>query len=174
MLVCTGRGDAYDLLTHAVRAAWGLSPLPELARTPAGKPFFPAHPQLHFNLSHSPPYTLCALSRAPVGVDIQTVKPTWRAGLPRRVCSPQQLDWLARQPDYWSSFALLWAMKEAYVKYTGTGLTGDIRSIPTPLPVPGQTLYRLGSLYVRIYPGRDVQAAVCGEEIPPPVPVENS
>ena len=49
----TCRSQARDLLALAVRETWGLSPLPEIARREGGKPYFPRHEELHFNLSHS-------------------------------------------------------------------------------------------------------------------------
>ena len=158
---------AYTLLSRAAREVWGFDPLLEYARTPEGKPHFPDHPGCHFNLSHSGPYALCALDASPVGVDIQIVKDNWRTALPRRVCSPEQLGWLESQPDLWPAFALLWALKEARVKYTGTGLRTDIRSISVPLPGGGDTLYRHDGLWFRVYRGRGWMAAVCGERQPP-------
>ena len=155
---------AWALLARCVREVWGLEPLPAVARGEHGKPRFPDHPDHHFNLSHSGPYSLCALSDSPVGADIQIVKDSWNPRLPQRVCSPEQLAWLEGQPDRNRAFALLWTLKEARVKYEGTGLGDNIRGIPVPIPVPGQTLYPLDGLWFRIYEGEDFFAAVCGEE----------
>lgn len=163
------RAGAYDLLERAARAVWGLEQLPALERTADGKPWFPAHPGCHFNLSHSEPYALCALDDCPVGADIQIVKDSWREGLPRRVCSETELAWLDAQADRWRSFALLWALKEARVKYTGTGLRVGIRSISVPLPAQGESLYRHDGLWFRIYRGEGWMAAVCGEHEPPEI-----
>ena len=161
------RSDAYALLARAAEECWGFTSLPEIARTPEGKPFFSEFPDFHFNLSHSQPYALCALGDTPVGADIQIVKSTWRDGLPRRVCSPAELDWLEKQADRWATFALLWSMKEAKVKFTGTGLCTEIRSISVPLPEPGQTLYALDGILFRIFSGDGWQGAVCAQEPPP-------
>ena len=70
----TERAQAYDLLERAARLHWGWDRLPEMAREERGKPYFPGAPQYHFNLSHSGPFALCALSDRPVGVDIQVVQ----------------------------------------------------------------------------------------------------
>ena len=164
------RSDAYALLARAAEDCWGFTSLPEIARTPEGKPFFSAFPNFHFNLSHSQPYALCALGDAPVGVDIQIVKSTWRNSLPRRVCSPAELDWLEQQENRWAAFALLWSMKEAKVKFTGTGLRTEIRSISVPLPKAGQNLYFQNGIWFRIFSGDGWQAAVCAQE-PPPVEI---
>ena len=102
-----------------------------------------------------------------MGADIQIVKSTWRDGLHRRVCSPAELDWLEQQEDRWSAFALLWCMKEAKVKYTGTGLRAEIRSIAVPLPEPGNNLYSKDNIWFRIFSGDDWQAAVCAQTPPP-------
>lgn len=158
---------AYDLLARAVRAEWDMDALPELDQTGDGKPFFSKFPQHQFNLSHSGDHALCALDGRPVGADIQIIKDGWRAGLPGRVCSPGELVWLEGQPERWRAFALLWALKEARVKYAGTGLRVGIREISVPLPAPGQGLYLHDGLWFRIYAGGDWMAAVCGETPPP-------
>ena len=163
----TDRAGAYALLERSVREGWGLWPLPKIERAEGGKPFFPALPDLHFNLSHSGPYALCALGDSPVGVDIQVVKDSWREGLPRRVCAERELVWLKERPDRWGGFALLWSMKEARVKYTGTGLRAGIRDIAVPLPEPGVSLYELDGLYFRVFSGPGWRGAVCAAEIPP-------
>ena len=161
------RAQAYDLLAHGAQEFWGLEALPSMARTPEGKPFFPDFPERHFNLSHSGTFALCALDDTPVGADIQIINPNWRSGLPRRVCSPEELRWLEEQPDRLRAFALLWAMKEARSKYTGTGLKTGVREISVPLPHAGETLHLHDGLWFRIYAGDGWRAAVCGEQEPP-------
>lgn len=158
------RAQARELLALAAQEAWGLSPLPELARREGGKPFFPAREDLHFNLSHSGGLALCALDGAPVGVDVQLVR-EWRAGLPGRVCSPAELAWLEGQPGRWAAFTLLWALKEARAKQDGRGLTASIRDIRIPLPAEGTV--RLDGLWFRTWAGPGWAAAVCGESQPP-------
>ena len=96
----TERGQAWALLALAAREHWALSPLPAVVREDRGKPRFARVPDRHFNLSHSGPLALCALDGAPVGVDVQVVK-EWRAGLPARVCAPEELAWLERRRATW-------------------------------------------------------------------------
>ena len=161
------RTQAHDLLARAAREIWGWESLPPTERTRWGKPFFPAFPDHHFNLSHSAALALCALSNSPVGADIQIVKDSWREGLPRRVCSPKEMEWLEGQQDRWEAFTLLWALKEARGKYDGTGLSAGVQRISVPLPHPSETLYHHDGLWFRIYRGERWTAAVCGEETPP-------
>ena len=95
----TERAQAYDLLERAARLHWGWDRLPEMAREERGKPYFPGAPQYHFNLSHSGPFALCALSDRPVGVDIQVVRPVWPPKLVDRSCTPEERAWLAALPE---------------------------------------------------------------------------
>jgi len=163
----TDRAGAYALLERGAMEMWGLSSLPELVREPGGKPRFSDFPNLHFNLSHSGSFALCALGDSPVGVDIQIVKDTWREGLPRRVCSREELVWLEGQADRWGAFALLWSLKEARGKYTGTGLRAGVREIAVPLPEGGRSLYERDGLFFRIFSGSGWRGAVCAAEAPP-------
>lgn len=160
----TSRAQARDLLALAVRETWGLSPLPEIACHEGGKPFFPGHEDLHFNLSHSGGLALCALDGAPVGVDVQFVK-QWRPSLPRRVCSESELAWLEEQPEFWPAFTLLWTLKEARAKESGRGLTSSIRDIRVPLPSEEPVLP--DGLWFGTWSGPGWAAAVCGHSRPP-------
>lgn len=162
----TRRQQAHDLLARAAEAHWGLSPLPAMERGPQGKPFFPGRKDLEFNLSHSGPLALCALSSAPVGVDIQIVR-SWRPSLPRRVCSDRELDWLEQGPDRWERFCRLWALKECLVKQRGTGLTRPISGIRVPLPGEEGLLLEQDGLWFRTYRGPGWHGAACGSEKPP-------
>ena len=46
----------------------------EIAYGEHGKPYLAAHPQLHFSLSHSGDWAVCALDDAPVGVDLEQLR----------------------------------------------------------------------------------------------------
>lgn len=167
ILYASKKLPAYDLLELAVREVWGWPALPEIVREEGGKPRFAHHPEAHFNLSHSGGLALCGLGSAPIGVDIQIVKSTWREGLPGRVCSREELLWLERQPHRWQAFAQLWALKECRVKYSGTGLRGDLRTIPIPLPECGNTLCQKDDLWFRLFSGEGWEGAICGQTPPP-------
>lgn len=161
------REGARELLARAVREVWGLSPMPEMVREERGKPRFSAHPDCHFNLSHSGEFALCALDDAPVGADIQIIRRDLRESVPKRVCSPEELDWLRGQADCWAAFAQLWSLKEARVKLTGEGLGALLSGIAVPLPKDGAGLYRLDGIWFRVYDVPGCGCAVCGENPPP-------
>ena len=160
------REEAYGLLELAAKEHWQLPALPEMARAEGGKPFFPAFPHCRFNLSHSGDFALCALSDREVGADIQRIRPH-RPGFAEAVCSSDELRWLKEGEDFWGRFAQLWSLKEAKVKYAGTGLRRPIADIRVPLPRPGERLLEQAGLWFMLYAGDGWRGAVCSEQPPP-------
>lgn len=156
----TRREDAYALLDYAARRRWGLARLPDLARGEQGKPYFPAFPDYHFNISHSGHFALCALDGRPVGVDIEVIRPH-HPNLTQRICSTEELDWLEGQEDQVNALCKLWTRKEALVKYRGTGLTMPLREICPPLP----PLDKQDGLQFNSIIAREFCACVCGETL---------
>ncbi len=110
---------AYRLLGETVREVWGLSPLPELRRAPGGKPYFPACPQLHFNLSHSHGAVVCALHDLPLGVDVEKLREP-----PKRLGHGLSAE----------AFFHLWTGQEATLKREGLGWTALLHP-PQPDPL---------------------------------------
>lgn len=151
-----GKTLAQDLLAHAL----GVETLPPMARHPQGKPYFIDYP-VAYNLSHSGPYALCGLANAPVGVDIEVVRPR-SAGLPLRVLSPWEYQWYQDRGGSWGDFCTLWTLKEAQVKCQGVGLRRDPRTIQVPLIAPGESAQWEG-LWYTAYAGADWRAALCGQ-----------
>lgn len=72
---------AHSLLRWALREMDIASETVPLCRTPEGKPYL-AHTGLQISISHSGPWAVCALSNAPVGVDLERIRPVtegvWR------------------------------------------------------------------------------------------------
>ncbi len=119
--VFLSKGDAYQLLTRAAKAVWGMDSLPEILRAEGGKPFFRDHPERHFSLSHSGDFALCALSDAPVGADIEAVRPR-KEGLPGYAFQGADYARYLELGGNWEAFYTLWTEVESIVKYTGEGL----------------------------------------------------
>ena len=143
-----------DFLAWVLEIEYGISPLPTLARTELGKPWFPALPQIQFSISHSKELILCALSERPVGVDIEDIRPR-RDPLPKYALTEAEYNsYLALGGD-WPAFYTLWTRKEAWCKYTGQGLK----------PLWGQSPPE--DLHYGAYAGDGWRAAVCGEEAAP-------
>lgn len=148
-------GDAYALLAHALRRVYGLETMPEIARLPGGKPYFPTAPHIHFNLSHSGSFVLCAVGDGPVGVDVETPRPR-HARLPAFALSPAEHAAYLRAGGTWEAFYDLWTRKEAWCKFTGLGIPGR----PGTAEVPPEALLRSGGAF-------GCRWAVCAGETPP-------
>lgn len=60
------------LLEYVVKRLFPKAEHPlEVAIAQGGKPYLAKEPDIHFNLSHSGEWAVCAISSSPVGVDIQ-------------------------------------------------------------------------------------------------------
>ena len=96
-----------------------------------GKPFLADCPDTHFSITHSDKWVFLAVANCAIGIDAQAS----RKVCPRmaaRSTTPEELVWVKEDTE--PRFARLWTIKEAYLKYTGTGLTVPIRAVTTPVP----------------------------------------
>lgn len=103
-------------------------PAPQIAITTGGgkKPELTDNQHgLHFNAARSKDYALIGLGRAPLGVDIEAVRPgfSWHT-IATHWFHPREQALLAATPELRriESFFQIWTHKEAYFKGVGTGL----------------------------------------------------
>ena len=94
-----------------------------------GKPYLINEPNVHFSLSHSAGWAVCALSDHPVGVDIERCEPG-RRDVASRFFHKDEVRYLnsllpSMRDD---AFYKLWTLKESFVKSTGRGLDLPLRS----------------------------------------------
>lgn len=108
------RETAYRLLSLALQRELGIDTLPEIEREPGGKPYFPEHRDLHFNISHSHGAAVCALHDSPVGIDVERV----RRAPPR----------LSQGQDD-TAFFRSWTAKEATIKRAGLGVGALLKPV---------------------------------------------
>lgn len=118
----TGHEAAWALLEAVYLREVG-EPLPQVARTPQGKPYFPDSPW-QFSLSHTRSHALCALSRNPVGVDGEELGRQVSLGLAEKILSPGEKAQFDAAPDKRLALLTFWVLKEAAAKATGEGLRG--------------------------------------------------
>lgn len=90
---------------------------------PYGKPFLQNFPHVHFNISHSGSWVVCAIDEFPVGIDVEEIKAT-DFKIAERFFSPPEYRSLLEQPpgerlEYYYS---IWTLKESYIKAKGKGL----------------------------------------------------
>lgn len=129
---CSLTGDL--LLNKIVRSLFPDADFPLIRETaPGGKPYLPAYPELHFSLSHSGDFVVCAISSVPVGVDLELPRPV-HPGIAARWFSPAEQALLKQEP---SAFFDLWMAKEAVLKEIGCGLCGGLQTVSVQLsPAP--------------------------------------
>jgi phosphopantetheinyl transferase len=132
---------AEALLRHALAELHGLPAAAiALETSPEGKPRLAGRPDIHFNLSHSGPWILCAVNEGPVGIDVEEVRP--RDPLPAEsVMTPEELRHFQGLPPLAARefFYRLWTLKESLLKAMGTGLGLDPRGIRLDFSGPGIT-----------------------------------
>ena len=117
---------AEALLRHALQELHGLtcSEL-DFKQGAQGKPELRGPSHIHFNLSHSGAWVMCAMDDHPLGIDVEEIQT--RQELPwASILSPQET---ARLGDMGSEadFYRLWSLKESYLKALGTGFSLDPR-----------------------------------------------
>lgn len=117
-----GHQTAYALLQTLFREETG-RPLPKIARTERGKPYF-AGEALHFSVTHTKKHAFCALSDAPVGIDAEELTRQVKKGLAEKILSPGEWAQYENAPDKNKALLTFWVLKEAYAKYTGEGIYG--------------------------------------------------
>ena len=116
--------------------------MPEISKTPDGKPYFVSRPDICFSLSHTDGFVLCAIGENEVGADIQVIR-NIHPRLPERVCAAHELE----QFDFFE----LWALKESVIKLFGKA----------PAEYRGITFSRRGGNIICSIPG--IRARLYGE-----------
>ena len=105
---------AYFILWQALRELCGWQELPEIALTNRGKPYFPRHPEVQFNLSHTAGAVLVGVADEPLGVDIEHIRPVSQRAM-RRLAD------VDTREDFFRS----WVRREARAKRSGDGVAGS-------------------------------------------------
>ena len=98
-----------------------------------GKPFVSGLENMHFSTSHSGNMIICAVARHNIGADCQIININDIAKCKKiagRFYSPHENLFLDGLPahKYISNFFEIWTKKEAYIKYTGRGLSEGLSS----------------------------------------------
>ena len=102
----------------------------EILRAEKGKPYFKELP-LQFSVSHTEDLWVCLISDGtePVGVDIQQIKETRQDRVSERYFTDDEKVYLKENSR--NTFFEIWTRKEAYAKYTGRGLTKELKKVST-------------------------------------------
>lgn len=142
LAACTLRGRSGH------EAAWALleetycreigGPFPEVARTEAGKPYFP-HSLWQFSLTHTRRHAFCVLSHRPVGIDAEEIDRPIDLRLAEKILSPGEKAQFDAAADQRLTLLTFWVLKEATAKATGEGLRGYPNKTNLTLPDPRVT-----------------------------------
>lgn len=123
------------LLLHILRERYQLdADTLDMGKNSYGKPFLIQHPHIHFNLSHAGDWIICADDSAPVGVDIEKVRPIDFA-IAERFFTSSEYKLLLDAPEQkrLQLFYTLWTLKESYIKFVGKGLSIPLDSFAVQL-----------------------------------------
>ncbi|MBP3219823.1 MAG: 4'-phosphopantetheinyl transferase superfamily protein [Prevotella sp.] len=126
-----------------------------------GKPSFADHPEIHFSISHSSHFVACAMADCEIGIDIQHLVKV-NEPLMRRVLSDEELGMVMalQGEERQMLFARLWALKEAYLKAVGTGITDDFPSFSLENDRP-RLVNRQGFFLFREFDFPEGKGALC-------------
>ncbi len=96
---------------------------------PNGKPFLKSHPEIHYNISHSGEYVVCAVAKVNLGIDVERIRDVNFRVAERYFSKAELADLMTldgdERRDY---FFTLWTIKESYLKALGRGLTKSLSS----------------------------------------------
>jgi 4'-phosphopantetheinyl transferase len=100
-----------------------------------GKPAVINDRNLHFNVSHTGDSGILAISSSPIGVDMEQYSGRPYSGIARQLFSEQEQQFLAALPPLAQPafFFRIWALKEAFIKANGLGLSYPLQAITMPL-----------------------------------------
>lgn len=125
-----GRGDP-EWLAEQAWPAWLDHNDWDITLGEYGKPAFTAHPEIHFNKSHTQGAAVIAVADRPVGVDIEAVGRFSERITNRHFTAAEQRYVDPGSPGATIRFAEIWTRKEAFVKWLGTGLHQPLNSFDT-------------------------------------------
>ena len=112
--------DGHEAGRELLQVLYG-GPLPKIACTPLGKPYFVDSP-LHFSISHTPKHVFCVLSDKPVGIDAEEADRQIRPELADKLLSPTEMAQFSKADDPRLALLRFWVLKEAQGKCTGEGM----------------------------------------------------
>ena len=132
-----------------------------------GKPFFTDYEHLHFNASHSGDIAVCAFSDSEIGCDIQQIgeanekiaKRFFTHSEYNYIYSKNQAD-ISQKLTADEKFTRLWAVKEACLKLSGSGLGGGLKSFDIIIEENAVNI-RDKNLYIKEYRYKNCYIELC-------------
>ena len=94
-----------------------------------GKPFLSLQPKIHYNITHSGKYVMCILAGQEVGIDVQQHRRANYERMLERMVPQDMIREILDGDEPEKAFFTQWVLREAYIKWTGEGLSRDLRTI---------------------------------------------
>ena len=116
----TGHAEGRALLQDMYLRHVG-QPVPEIAVTDLGKPYFVDSPW-HFSISHTKRHVFCALSQYNIGMDAEEQDRAIRPELAKQILSDREHARYAQAQDQRLALLSFWVLKEALGKLSGEGI----------------------------------------------------
>lgn len=126
---------ARELLARLLADTYAIAPLPVIATLPTGKPYFPDHPHIHFNLSHCSKAVMAVIADSEVGCDIEEIQSDddITPQLLEVAFSDDERRQISVSADRGVKLTRIWTRKEANVKRTGS-IPDDPREWQSEMP----------------------------------------
>lgn len=121
------RALSYLLLQYCIRKEYPGMFIGDFSYGEHGKPFIKGA-KFHFNYSHTKSAVACAVSDAPIGIDVQDIVENYQKVM-MKACSDREIRWIEESKEPARDFTRLWTLKEAYVKQKGTGIWDSIHQL---------------------------------------------
>ncbi|MBP3621266.1 MAG: 4'-phosphopantetheinyl transferase superfamily protein [Lachnospiraceae bacterium] len=126
----------------------------EISTNNNGKPYIVGRPDFYFNISHSSSMLVMAYGDCELGVDVEKLKEN-DITVAKRCFTKEEYEYIIGDIslDYHTKpehrFCKIWTMKEAYLKYKGTGIAVPLNSF-TVNPIEGKVSGEEVSIFSRI------------------------
>lgn len=141
-----GHEAGRELLAKMYRAIAG-GEMPEIRRTPRGKPYF-AEGTFYFSISHTGGHVFCALADHAIGLDAEEMDRQINLKLAEKILSSGEKERFLSAEDKRIALLKLWVLKEAAAKLSGEGLRGYPNH--TDFSPDDPRIQELGGCYVAV------------------------
>lgn len=95
-----------------------------------GKPYLPANIAVHFNVSHSGDWVVCAVDEKSIGIDVELMQEVDFLGIAKSFFTPEEYVLIANADNGRKRelFYDIWTLKESFIKAIGKGMSIDLNS----------------------------------------------
>lgn len=114
------------LIRYVLRSEYDIKEDTLFDKSVNGKPFLKNHSNLHFNISHSGNFIVCAFSNNLVGIDIELLRDIDTA-ISSHYLNDREIN--SFHPVNNNSFFKLWTAKESILKLTGEGFRANPKDV---------------------------------------------